>query len=391
VNSRISGINSNSSVKSDLHYGLPLDIEQISNFHDIINTFRLTEAAKNILIGNGFVVISHPTVQYRSTYVYPTRITEVYKKLREYDVPLFVTCDSLLDAFHTAVDNIMKIMEEKTLFEKVLKLTKTFLSESTTIYNNLNDDDENDLKVAARLNVAYFSVALKLLVHEENVPAQVADLVTSELANIISSSQISRSVIFGYDVDYTQFTTRGHYSDTVKLEKYFKALMWYGMINFELSNSMQLIQACMIAYILSKNKILRTEFDGIKTVTEFLAGTADDVGPYELLNVVNGIVIDNFNLQLLTDEVFLKQLKTALDKLPPPRIMDVVSAQRMLIPSFSQEIANKKLEESRGMRLIGQRFTIDSYIFTNLVLLEYTGDTAPFTAVSAIRAFPRLF
>jgi hypothetical protein len=193
-----------------------LDIEQISNFHDIINTFRLTEAAKNILIGNGFVVISHPTVQYRSTYVYPTRITEVYKKLREYDVPLFVTCDSLLDAFHTAVDNIMKIMEEKTLFEKVLKLTKTFLSESTTIYNNLNDDDENDLKVAARLNVAYFSVALKLLVHEENVPAQVADLVTSELANIISSSQISRSVIFGYDVDYTQFTTRGHYSDTVK-------------------------------------------------------------------------------------------------------------------------------------------------------------------------------
>ena len=37
---------------------------------------------------------------------------------------------------------------------------------------------------------------------------------------------------------------------------------------------------------------------------------------------------------------------------------------------------NKKLEESRGMRRIGQRFTIDSYIFTNLVLLKYTGDTA---------------
>ena len=66
----------------------------------------------------------------------------------EYGVPLFITCDSLLYAFHTAVDNIMKIMEEKTLFEKVLKLTKTFLSESATLYNNLNDD-ENDLKVAA--------------------------------------------------------------------------------------------------------------------------------------------------------------------------------------------------------------------------------------------------
>ena len=214
-------------------------------------------------------------------------------------------------------------------------------------------------------------------------------MVTSELANIVSSSQISRSVIFGYDVDYTQFTTRGHYSDTVKLEKYFKALMWYGMINFELSNSMQLIQACMIAYILSKNEILRTEFDSMKMVTEFLAGMADDVGPYEFLNVMNGIVIGNFNLQLLTDEDFLKQLKTALDKLPPPRIMGGTSVQRMLVPSFSQEIVNKKLEESRGMRLIGQRFTIDSYIFTNLVLLKYTGDTAPFTAVGTIRGFPR--
>ena len=51
----------------------------------------------------------------------------------------------MLYAFHTAVDNIMKIMEEETLFEKVLKLTMTFLSESVVIYNNLNDD-ENDLK-----------------------------------------------------------------------------------------------------------------------------------------------------------------------------------------------------------------------------------------------------
>jgi hypothetical protein len=150
VNSRISGTNSNSSVKSELHYVLPLDIEQISNYRDILGTFQLTAAAKNILIGNGFVVIRHPTVQYRSTYVYPTGITEVYKKLREYGVPLFVTCDSLLYAFHTGVDNIMKIMEEKRLFEKVLKLTKTFLSESTAIYNSLSDD-ENDLKMAARL------------------------------------------------------------------------------------------------------------------------------------------------------------------------------------------------------------------------------------------------
>lgn len=388
MNSRISRTNSNSSVNSELHYVLPLDIEQISNYQDILSTFQLTEAAQNMLFGSGFVVIRHPTMQYKSTRIYPTGITEVYKKLREYDVPILVTSDSLLHTFHTAVDNIMKIMEENILFDRVLKLTNSFLSESTIIYNNLNDE-ENDLKVAAGLNIAYFSVALKLLNYEANVPSQVVDLVTSEVANIDSSSQISDSPIFGYDVDYTQFTMRGHYSDTKKLEKYFKTLMWYGMMNFELSNSVQIIRAALIAYILSKNEVLRNEFDGMKIVTEFFAGTADDIGPNEFLNVMNGIVIGNFNLQLLTDEDFLKQLKTALDKLPPPRIMGGTSVQRMLVPSFSQEIMNKKLEESRGMRLIGQRFTIDSYIFTNLVLLKYTGDTAPFTAVGTIRGFPR--
>ena len=195
MDSRSSGANSNSPVNSELHYVLPLDIEDISNYQNILSTFQPTEDAKNKLIENGFVAIRHPIEQYKATYIYPTRIPEVYKKLREYGVPLFVTCDSLLYAFHTTVDNIMKIMEEGTLFEKVLKLTMTFLSESVVIYNNLNDD-ENDLKAAAKLNVAYFSVALKLLVHEENVPAQVLDFVTSELANIGSCSQISDSAIF---------------------------------------------------------------------------------------------------------------------------------------------------------------------------------------------------
>ncbi len=380
---------SNPSVKSDTHYDLPLEIKQISNYQDILGTFHLTEDAKDLLIENGFVVIRHRIKEYDFTYVYPSGIYEVYKNVRRYGIPIFVTCDSILNILHVTLDNILKTMEEESLFGKILKMTKTFLSESNAIFSNATN---NELKEAARLNIAYFSVALKLLVPEENVPGQVADLVTSELANI-GSSQLSSSVIFSYDVDYTQFTTRGHYSDTEKLEKYFKALMWYGMMNFKLSDTTQLIQASLVANILSNNEELRTEFDCVKMATEFFAGTADDVDPYEFLNIMNSIVIGSFNLQLLTQEDFLKQLKTALDTLPPPRIIDGTSAQLMTVPSFSQEGVKKIMEEKRGMRLIGQRFTLDSYIFSNLVILKYTGETSPFTAVGPqsgkFRGFPR--
>ena len=80
MNSRSSGTNSNSPVNSELHYVLPLDIEQISNYQNILSTFQLTEDAKNKLIGNGFVAIRHPIEQDKATYIYPTRIPEVYKK-----------------------------------------------------------------------------------------------------------------------------------------------------------------------------------------------------------------------------------------------------------------------------------------------------------------------
>lgn len=71
MNSRSSGTNSNSPVNSELHYVLPLDIEQISNYQNILSTFQLTEDAKNKLIGNGFVAIRHPIEQWTMRADYP--------------------------------------------------------------------------------------------------------------------------------------------------------------------------------------------------------------------------------------------------------------------------------------------------------------------------------
>ncbi|MFZ0405896.1 MAG: DUF3160 domain-containing protein, partial [Nitrososphaeraceae archaeon] len=195
-----SGGNSNSSLNSDIHYGLPLDTNHIHNFNDNVSAFQLTEPEKNMLIKNGFAVIRHPTLQYKSTYVFPSDISKVYEKVRMYGAPIVVTSDSLLHVLHMTLDSILKTMEEELLFDKVLKLTKMFLSESTAIFNIYTN---SDLREAARRNIAYFTVALKLLTNEEEIPQYVADLVTSELTNIHSSSLISNSPIFGYQVDYT--------------------------------------------------------------------------------------------------------------------------------------------------------------------------------------------
>ena len=224
---------------------------------------------------------------------------------------------------------------------------------------------------------------MKLLTNEEEVPQHATDLVTSELTNIHSSSLISNSPIFGYQVDYTQFSIRGHYSDSEKLQRYFKALMWYGIMNFKISNQAQLIQAALIAQILSKNKMIENEFGSVKLITDYFVGVADDIGPYEFLEAIESLVNDNFSYDYLGQEEFLDRLTTVLSKLPPPKILGGTSLQAAAVSSFSEHVVNQILDESRGMRLLGQQYTPDSYIFSKLVHFDHMGDSLPFTAVVA--------
>ena len=74
--------------------------------------------------------------------------------------------------------------------------------------------------------------------------------------------------------------------------------------DLELSSRTQVIQAALILYILSKNEIVRIGFDVMKMITEFFAGAADDIEPYDFLNVINSIVNDDFKLQYLIKRTF---------------------------------------------------------------------------------------
>jgi hypothetical protein len=82
VNTISSKGNINSPANSEMRYVLPLEIDQISNYQDILSTFQLSDAAKSMLLTNGFVVIRHPVEQYKSVRIYPSTIPEFYKKVR---------------------------------------------------------------------------------------------------------------------------------------------------------------------------------------------------------------------------------------------------------------------------------------------------------------------
>ena len=78
-------------------YALPLALTKIPNFQEIESQFQLSENQKELLQENGFVVI-------------PWRgddIVEPYKTMKELEVPVFVTSDTLLHLYHIQFNEIL--------------------------------------------------------------------------------------------------------------------------------------------------------------------------------------------------------------------------------------------------------------------------------------------
>jgi hypothetical protein len=121
-------------------------------------------------------------------------------------------------------------------------------------------------------------------------------------------------------------------------------------------------------------------------VTAFYVGTADDLTPYDYLWALDQVFGAGFVLTDLTNINNQLALKTELALLPSPRIYGGTGNIIIHVP-ITDELLNEVLDKTKGMRLMGQRFVPDSYMFQHLVFPEvgdYLGDSTklPFTTAT---------
>ena len=91
-------------------YDLPLSTGQISNYQQFTNHIPLSNQAVNFLRANGFVMVADP--------FYPEEeyITDPYERLKEKEIPLFITTDSLLHLYHIQFDETLREIEERAFY-----------------------------------------------------------------------------------------------------------------------------------------------------------------------------------------------------------------------------------------------------------------------------------
>ncbi len=384
-------------VPSAPQYNLPLDLESVTNYTQMELRFGLSDAQASALSANGFVVIP---------FGLENDVVEVYKDLRDGDIPIFIASDSLLHLYHIQFDEILKTIEENEFFDHLEAMTEAMLEDSSDQYDSLS----GDLKEASERNVAYFAVARKLLDPGADIPSFVEDEVAAELGLIDQHSGFDVSPIFGYNEDYSQYVPRGHYTRSETLERYFKTMMWYGRIAFllrgdpdtvsEENSDIQTMQASLIASSMDRVVVDGTTVDNlwdrIYGVTAFFVGLADDLTPYEYENAILEVFGEEFDPRDLGQENNLLNLKAVLANMRSPKIYGG-TGQIYVYPPVTREELREVLDKSKGMRFMGQRYVPDSYMFQRLVfpsVVDYTGEGRPFTwTVTAIgretRGFPR--
>ncbi|RLF25519.1 MAG: dTDP-glucose 4,6-dehydratase, partial [Thermoplasmata archaeon] len=372
---RVENISVNATVPQ---YPLPLNLTSVVNINNVTSVFHLTSEQQKLLEENGFVVVDYGSID---------DIVKPYDELKKKDVPIFVTSDTLLHLYHIQFDETLKGIEEREFFDDILGLSKALFDKAKTDYSLFT---QSDLKEAARRNVAYFAVALKLLstptsgynnsekisVVDFTVPDYVKNEVNKEVDLINSHHGFSESPIFHYMEDYSQYLPRGHYTQSEKLRRYFKTLMWFGRMAFLLKGGdphcsacdflvseydarIATLQASLISVelpVLNVNGVTAENlWERIYSVTSFFVGTADDLTPYEYLECIAKVFGSEFNVTEFVNNSKLFDLKLELTKLRNPRIYGG-TGECELSPDATVEDLNRVLVKTKGLRFMGQRF-----------------------------------
>jgi len=328
-------------------YTILPDLSNVDNLWQ----FYLADGMADQLAENGFVVCGNAGGEF----------FEVYEENRYMLLPSFVTVDSLMHTYHLYFSYLLKNVEKEYLMDGLARLGGRMLENSASQYEQLMGTEWEN---AARRNLAFFTVGAKLLEDDVAIEEDVEEIVRYELDNISHADGIYTSRITdGYE-DYTQYIPRGYYEGDRRLERYFRAMMWYGRIHFSQENADLDRSALLLSMALAGDPEAYGLWESIYAVTSFFAGASDDLSVCEYVPVIREAYGDHATWEDLVEN------KEAFDRFHER----TATLSAPMINSIPIEDGDENV--IRGFRFLGQRFTMDAAIMQKLVYQNVGANSA---------------
>lgn len=312
----------------------------LSNVENL-GQFYFGEGLVAKLAQNGFVVCSGGGSEF----------FQIYETNRYNQIPNFVTVDSMMHTYHLYFAWLLKNIERSYLSDSLAQLSNRMLSASIAQYEAL---EGTEWEHAAKRNVAFFTVGAKLLDDNTVVEDYVADIVNYELDHINSAEGIDVSEVSEIYEDYSQYVPRGYYEGDEKLERYFRAMMWYGRMHFLQDNEDMDRSALLMTRAVAGDSEAYALWESIYAVTSFFAGASDDLGVCEYAPLIVEAYGEVSTKDLIGNEEAFADFHARTAALAPPQINSI-------------PIADGTDNVISGFRFMGQRFTIDAAIMQRLI------------------------
>jgi hypothetical protein len=327
--------------------------------------------------------------EYYLSMVNPDDMISLYMGIRKSVTPIFVTTDLAAHANHLVFDRMLQYLEENYFFRQLTTLTDEYIK---TIEEKRRDIPEEVYTTALH----YFQTAKVLLAL---APRKVLSGNNSSTATVeyqdVDAAQILRnyprpvveeiekmnaaagfgpsSVFSNLREDYSQYKVRGHYTKNGILGAYFRALMWYGRINFNLGGegtggiedfAARLAPvALFITDITENSSNLKTLWQSLFDPITEIIGASDDISFYELTPLWNRIKGAGFSQWYNDPQKRSAFISRDYRELRPPSISG--STLFYGAPAAGGPEPENLLPPI-GWRLFGQRYTLDSEIHNNV-------------------------
>ena len=339
-------------------YRVSASLREVKNLKSVSKIAPLSGAQKTLLSKNLFAVA-------------PTNASQLFFVYEENDylnLPSLVTTDSVLQLYHIFYDFSLRTVETQKLSPVLGRLDRGMLNASIADWNAAKS---SELKAAALKNVAYFAVADRLLGGNSGVPDEAKALIAAELGRINGAQGFAQSAIFPYKVDYSQFIVRGHYTRSEALKKYFRAMMWHGLVPFALRtngqrNDEQIRQGLLWVRALYRTNLAK-EWARVYEPTTFFVGTSDDMTPRHWKVVSDAIYGASPMTNDFADNTKLTAFVSRLERsMKAPRIAAKFASQMSKLPPNAVGFIDGPLPSTAQLRFMGQRYVPDSEILQKL-------------------------
>ncbi len=289
------------------------------------------------------------------------------------DLPVFITSDLVLHALHKSYDEILFDLERHYIIGKYQNALEKMRNQ---LPSELEKNPNSSILRRSVLDVdLYLTIAYKLLTDTHVMPLfdenkedyqtilnHIADLTMVQLPLFSNNPRM---------YDFSQLKPRGHYVDDPIMQKYFKSMMWLGRTEFyltspksidniqELEDLQRQILDAVIMTNIAEMSGAEEEFDKINQIIQSLVGESDNVTMQNIKELKIEANIKDYN-----DLEDISKVKEFQNILLTKEYADQKIVSQLL---YTDPSASLETKPASAFMLMGQRFIIDSYVFSNVV------------------------